>query len=238
MVRPQVDGFTLSDYGVWLKIRKKDVTFRFCRDASYGYYFSDWLDSQREPFVLLDIGANVGLYSLIALKNPFCLHVVGFEPMRETAEYLRTNLTAQGRSEWTVVEAAISAAAGTGVLHVRDGHSGGAMLAPRTEQMSDAPEPGRMQHEVELIGPMQLKEVLAPLPKGRVIAKVDVEGHEADVFETLLVAMSGMLAAAWVEFSPATDIPRTERLLRTAGLKEHARIGRPEHYDGLWLAYA
>lgn len=30
------NGFSLSNYGVWLAVRPNDITYNFCLDASYG----------------------------------------------------------------------------------------------------------------------------------------------------------------------------------------------------------
>jgi FkbM family methyltransferase len=237
LVRPHVGGLALSDYGVWLKVRDDDLTYRFCRDGSYGYYFADFLAGLREPFALLDIGANIGLYSLLALKNEHCRHAVAFEPMRETADLLRANLQAQSRPDWTVIQAAVSVISGAGFLHAKEGHSGGAMLEPRVSGPFVDCGGSRVQHDVDVIGPMDLADIIAQFLDDDVliVAKIDVEGHEADVLEALLAGESSRMSAAWIEFSAATDVPRAERLLQAAGLSEHDRVGSESHYDGLWL---
>ncbi len=233
--RPKVNDFSLSNYNVWLKVRENDATYRFCRDASYGYYFADFLEAQREPFVFIDIGANIGLYSLIALKNLSCLHTVSVEPTTTTLEFLRKNLLTQDRTEWTVLGVAISRESGTGSVCIPPGHSGAAVLDLNPIVNSEEREPNLIQEEVQIIGATELKKAISLLPDVQIIAKVDVEGQEADVVETLVSAIEmGRLAAAFIEFSGATDIYKTEQILKSAGLKEVTRVGRPSHYDGLW----
>jgi FkbM family methyltransferase len=236
VARPKVNDFSLSNYNVWLNVREDDATYRFCRDASYGYYFADFLESQQEPFVFIDVGANIGLYSLIALKNLSCLHTVSVEPTTTTLEFLRKNLQAQDRTEWTVLGVAISRESGKGSIQMPPGHSGASVLDLNPIVNSEARAPNLIQEEVEIFGATELQKIISLLPDVRIVAKVDVEGREADVVETLVRAIEmGRLAAAFIEFSGATDILKTEQMLKSAGLKEVTRVGKPSHYDGLWV---
>src|SRR6476661_2982883 len=60
---------TPSVYGPLLQNRWHDATFRFCISGMYGTYFSDFLRKIPYPYSFVDIGANIGLYSLIAAAN-------------------------------------------------------------------------------------------------------------------------------------------------------------------------
>ena len=64
------DGPVRSAYGVLMVPNWQDTTFRYCIFGTYGRDLADLLLEQREAFVFVDIGANQGLYSLIAAQNP------------------------------------------------------------------------------------------------------------------------------------------------------------------------
>ena len=77
--------YVKSFYGPLMFENWRDVTFRFCIRGSYGTVFSDYLKNYTKPFCFIDIGANQGLYSLIAGNNENCLKVFAFEPVPTTA---------------------------------------------------------------------------------------------------------------------------------------------------------
>jgi hypothetical protein len=65
-IRPSV---VTSRYGVKLQGNWEDLTFLFCVQGAYGYYLSELLRTAQDAFVFIDIGANQGLYSILASKN-------------------------------------------------------------------------------------------------------------------------------------------------------------------------
>ena len=61
--------YVKSTYGVFLKANYRDVTFRLCILGCYGNFYCNRLKNIDEEFIFLDIGANQGIYSLIASQN-------------------------------------------------------------------------------------------------------------------------------------------------------------------------
>src|SRR3546814_17369148 len=85
-----------SDLGVKLRANWRDRTFQYCRAATYGRDLSGFLAAQDSPFAFVDIGANKGLYSLLAARNPQCARVIAFEPGAATFALLRDNISLNG----------------------------------------------------------------------------------------------------------------------------------------------
>jgi len=82
---------------------------------SFAYY-------ARRTEVVLDVGANVGLLTLLALAVNPTARVVAFEPVAETAARLRNNLALnRWESRCSVIEAAVADQQGVISLHVPDG---------------------------------------------------------------------------------------------------------------------
>ena len=66
IIKPNI---TKSAYGVKLHSKWGDATFNLCLSGTYGYFFSDFLNNIEKPTNFVDIGANQGIYTLIASKN-------------------------------------------------------------------------------------------------------------------------------------------------------------------------
>jgi FkbM family methyltransferase len=71
----------------------------------------------RQSNVILDIGANTGLFALLAQSANPAAHIVCFEPFPAAASRLRTNLMANSFGHVTVVDAAVSNEPGTHMLY-------------------------------------------------------------------------------------------------------------------------
>jgi FkbM family methyltransferase len=226
-LRPRQRGFVLSDYGVWLRECQADTTFRMCLLGAYGCSLADFLDMQDQPFCFLDGGANMGLFSLIALQNEHCVAVHAYEPDPATLPMLRDNLERSGRIGWHIHPVALSSASGTANLTRIPGHSGGSSIAR-------ADRAGVESVTVTCVdGTHILKHIgseSAPL-----ILKLDVEGAEHLALEGLLPHVGTRIRAAWVEFSRSGDRAACTSAMHRHGFKEVARIGKPHLYDALWV---
>ena len=121
--------FIRSRQGVWLKKNWFDATFNFCYRGSYPTLLPDYLASQATPFVFIDIGANQGFYSLLAVRSDLCIHAFAFEPAGKTHALLAENIRANSCSgRITAFRVAVSDQAGDRALAIKPGHSGAATL--------------------------------------------------------------------------------------------------------------
>jgi FkbM family methyltransferase len=164
---------TPSVYGPILQTRQHDLTFRFCVQGAYGRYFSNFLSDQAKPFSFIDIGANIGLFSLIAAANPNCHRCYAFEPNPEIFRSLERNIALNGHSKIRPYNAAVSATSGPAAFSAHSGHSGaGALDAAGTITVMSL-----NRSALDNIAKCDA------LPK---IVKIDVEGHEPVVLSELL----------------------------------------------------
>src|SRR3546814_160245 len=92
-------GAVTARYGVRMRANWQDRTFRYCYYATYGRALSDYLAAQDRAFVFVDIGANQGLYSLLAAQNPRCAAAIAFEPVAATFALLRDNIALNGLTD-------------------------------------------------------------------------------------------------------------------------------------------
>lgn len=216
-----------SAYGVLLKANWSDRTFVRAFRASYGRALSDLLTQRTAPYVFVDIGANQGIFTLVAAAAPACRQVFAFEPVAETFARLVDNVALNRSGERvTAYCCGISDRARAATISITPGHSGAATL--RTGM------PGRVTTTVQLrplaeFAPSILRLNL-PL-----IVKIDVEGHEAIVIAELVAA--GIAAASDAVFYEVdeswSDPARLQALLTSVGFIRFTRIGSGAHYDVL-----
>jgi FkbM family methyltransferase len=139
--------------------------------------------------VFVDVGANIGLYSLTAARAmPAGARVLAFEADPVVAERLRRHLAFNRVQAVTVVEAALGAAPGTAVLHRNPANLGGNSLV-RTGS-------GRIDVTVPV---MTLAQALADRGVDHVgMLKIDIEGYEDRVLVAFLASAPPALWPAYV----------------------------------------
>lgn len=223
------DAPVRSAYGVLMTANWQDTTFRYCIFGTYGRDLSDLLLGQREEFVFVDIGANQGLYSLIAAQNPKCRQVIAFEPVPVTHARLAANVALNGGAARTVLHPlAISDSVGEVTISVADNHTGTATLAGR-----DDGKPSGGGVTIRTIDAAMVDPLLAgTLP---MFVKIDVEGLEAVVIAELAkTAAMARIAHIFYEVDDRwASAGEIERLLRGAGFARFVKYGRGHHYDVL-----
>ena len=148
-----------------------------------GYYFSD-LDASLVRLIkqggstFIDVGANIGLYSLIATKS--FSHVYSFEPSNFTYEILTRNIQINASQSIVAVNSALSDVSSESVLYVNPLNNGGASLAEFSQltisRFSEY-EWGKINVRLEPLDSF----VQALSIKNVDLIKIDVEGHERPV---------------------------------------------------------
>ena len=224
----QKDGdFTRSIYGVWLK-RRDDNTYTYCVNGSYGFAYSEHLKKIRHDFTFLDIGSNIGLYSLVALRNSNCKDVHCFDPDSATIPFLTANLQRTEKSIFRVHPYAVSSSAGTAILNKESGHSGASTLATPTFESSAAETVTTVDHNY-------LDELLAHTQRP-IYLKLDVEGHEMTVLTTLAQSsIINQVKEVFAEFNPAmSDTKAMQQWFTSNGFIQKWRIGSDQHWDALY----
>lgn len=177
----RVNGFTFSVYGVWLCDNWEDATFRFCATGAYGFYYADWLQNV-DQCTFIDIGANVGLYSLLAGRNPNIRQIYAFEPQPEIFKLLNINLEKNQVERATVFSHAISDITEESDLQIKEGHSGAATLRDNT--VSEKTFVRRIR--ISKVDHAFLDENIKIEPAEKICLKIDTEGHEEPVLLELM----------------------------------------------------
>jgi FkbM family methyltransferase len=168
-----------------------------------------WLEGRVQPHdVLYDIGANVGAYSLVAVKKPAGpSRVVAFEPAHANVAALSANVALNDSSSHvTVMPMALSRETGVGSLQLSAAEPGSARHALAS---ADAPT---LSGEVQTTLTYRLDDAVAQfgLPAPNHI-KLDVDGCELAVLEGAACTLaSPALRSMLVEI----DAARSDELVR------------------------
>lgn len=213
-------------YGVRMTGNWQDRTFRYCMFATYGHDLADILKNHGQDYQFVDIGANQGLYSLLAGLNQRCRRIIAFEPVPATFALLQTNIAINAlEARVNLHQLAIAAEAGHADIKVSTAHSGTASLAGQSSY--HASETIRIQ----TINAPMLDAILAS--EWPSIVKVDVEGLEHEVIAELARSDSfSTVIGLFYEIDERWSDPMAiETLLRDAGFTGFRKFGRGHHYD-------
>jgi FkbM family methyltransferase len=229
ILRPQSGKFQFSTYGVWLSSKQNDTTYRLCVDGSYGPFYFDYVSSLRNCN-FLDIGSNIGLYSLIAARNSRVNKIYSFEPNLEVTEFLKQNLNFNGATKASVVPCAISNKSEQIVLKTFANHTGKSSL--RLNMEGDSPDGETIIQAVD----HEYLDTLFSNNNEPVAVKIDVEGHEIVVVETLRKAKiwPKVFSVFFEADERYIDVKKLTATLEDDGFKQMKKIGNGLHYDLLF----
>lgn len=161
----------LDGYDIELDLRDRVVAHIIARFKIWEPGETALLKSALQPqMTFVDIGANVGYFSLLAAKAE--ARVFAFEPNPLNQQLLESSIARNKFTHVTLFKCALSDHTGTATLHSDRNNFGSPSLA-----LANVPEPDG-EHTVSLA---TLDESLPPdIPVD--IIKIDVQGAEAAVF--------------------------------------------------------
>ena len=171
-----------------------------------------WVRAARHAQVILDVGANTGLYSLAANGVAPLASVVAFEPVERIRERLRANVDLN-RFDLPIFPAAVSDRDGLGImLDTGEEHELSATLDETGAVLA-----GRPYKEVS-VPVMRLDTLIsAGTIRPPDLIKIDVEGHEAAVLRGMMNQLEGRRPALLIEVLSSAAADEVDRLTRPFG---------------------
>ena len=128
--------------------------------------------------LFLDVGANVGVYTVLA-AGACGTDVIAFEPASRAADDLAANVRINGLAGRVEVRrCAVGRSAG--IVEITADRDSTNQVIPRTDPASGAVSGRREQVRVEALDDL---EIVRDSELRRIVVKIDVEGYEVEVLE-------------------------------------------------------
>lgn len=153
------------------------------------YRFRDWIAKQSTPVVVVDLGANLGAFTLLAAS--YGCRVVAIEPDPLVMDALGKNLEA---NPWAKELVSVTWAACTATSGKRWLHSSGTIGGGRTR-------PVEGHKPIEVLS-LTLREIcdlhkVFDAEGGHTFLKCDIEGAECEVFADAVVPTFDAISLEW-----------------------------------------
>ena len=205
---PDLDSLPLGPHRLYFRDRR--ATEETLAEVFGGddYVFRS---ERAEPYII-DGGANIGISVLYFRQRHPTSRIVAFEPDPVSLAVLRHNIAANGIEGVTVIDAALGADDGEGLLW-------GDHAVPDSRGFSLLPEWGR-QGDGASGHPVRTVSLRSWLDQPCDFLKLDIEGAEYDVLASIadLLPRVEALCVECHEVRGLDRVPQTLRLLEAAGL--------------------
>ncbi|WP_281927497.1 FkbM family methyltransferase [Roseibium album] len=180
-----------SWHGPTMVTRNGDWTNLATIFGLYGTGLSDLIRSLPPNSTFLDIGANAGLFSMIAAEALPEGQVIAIEPNPQVYRDLLANISLNGVSNVLPINAALGDKTAKMMLAAHPQHTGGAQLGKTDKDRKAVP--------VAVLQAGMLMDLLGD-SHGSILVKIDTEGFELRILDAL--SRGGILSkvdAVWVE---------------------------------------
>jgi FkbM family methyltransferase len=217
-------NYTMSNYGVWMLNNYNDKTFKLSL-MGYRSGLEKIILSLKHPFTFVDIGANQGVFSLVAAKNKYCSYLHTFEPNLSINKLLEKNLEKNDVKNVTIHKAAIGSHIGTHGFFVPDNHSGAGRISSNLSNM-----------EINCVNRFYLDKLLIDVDT--LFIKIDVEGNEDEVLQELFNSkVKDKVKYIFIEICSKYNFNEeyTIKILNTNGFNEVFRKENKISYDALFV---
>lgn len=172
--------------------------------------------------LFLDVGANVGLYSLIVAARDLSRAVIAFEPDARSIGQFQANLFINGLTHAVEIRAV--------ALSDRDG----------TVRFRPDAGTSTCRSRVTAEGPLsvpctKLDSILSPVGE-RLFLKIDIEGHELAALDGMRRALERNRCFLQVESFPE-NASALDAFMAAAGYHRRGQIGHDHYYDNFEPAH-
>ena len=218
------NGYTLSNYGVWMLNNNSDRTFQLSI-MGYRNNLEIILLSIKQPLIFIDIGANQGIFSLVAAKNKNFLEIHAFEPNLKLISYLESNFIINKVNSYFIHKVAIAPQATSLNFFVPENHSGNGRITTEKSNML-----------VTSVNRDYLNKVFIQ-PNKSYFIKIDVEGSESKVLNELFNSRINLyIKYIFIEInSKYSKEDVLIKTLRSNDFYEVSRSGNGASYDALYV---
>lgn len=200
-----------NELGTFSVNPKNDSLTKSMPSFEHGHH--DWLATPRHRQLFVDIGANIGFYSFLAVKQYGYERVLAFEPNPHTYKRLMKNIALNKRADViTALPVGVGGASDEAVLNIRPEHTGASSFI----KVAGASFP-TVRVPVTTLDEVLRERNINPHDIGFI--KIDVEGYEHHVLSGMQDTLREVVPATclFIEVHPrAPDASSTHELLRAS----------------------
>lgn len=216
-------GYYRHPFGFWWYIEDKSTKRTFlvnCENSTSDLFAKLYKDKQ---IIFVDIGSNLGWYSLLAKSLNSSSIVFAFEPMNSVREKLSRNLRQNGYHDIHIESCALGATSGTARIWSYLDNNGMHTLHPVNDWGA---EPGQ-EVRIEFLDRYADQFCQQHLP---ILMKLDVEGSEMNVLKGAISLLKGNNVEMIIEIN--------ETMLSAAGTsaEEVFAFLRSFGFFGYWIS--
>jgi FkbM family methyltransferase len=174
-------NYCYSYYGVKLfNVNFNDVTFRYSCGGAYSPYYFNFLKNYNKRFIFIDIGSNLGLFSIASALNKNCEFIFAIEPQRSIINSLKKNLSFNN-NKFRICNFAISDFNGNSFFaqNIKD------LGSSRLSSNKNINKNKHLLKKVAVKNFSFFKKILLEYPNQDFVVKIDVEGHENIVLKEI-----------------------------------------------------
>ena len=178
LIRLSKNNWRYSYYGVKIVNQKiTDLTYRLSLGGGYGNYYFSYLNKFKKKFVFLDIGSNLGIYSLISNNNPNCKYILAFDPLPNIKEFIMKNFRLN-KVKGKFYNIGIYKKNIKKKIYIFKDHSGKSSII-KSKATND-------YIFAKFRNYLFLKKIIKNIKKEKFVIKIDVEGVEENVIKELI----------------------------------------------------
>ena len=178
-----------------------------------------------EPALIIDCGAHIGLFTLLARAHFPTPRIIAFEPAPENVTFLKEHAREAG-GDIEVIEAAVSDRDGVARFLRRMSFAG-------SLQLDESESPGT--YEVRTV---DLKKVLRGKSGGNLLLKLDIEGSEEIVLPAIVDLLPPRCAIFLEVHAGEESWQRATSLLETRGFRTRKDREHEDCVDGFAIRCA
>jgi len=226
---PKKNGFIKSVYGPLLKEDKRDHQFYLCSTGKSGFKLASILSKINSETIFFDIGANMGVYSLLAAKNINIKKIIAIEPNPIVIDNFKKNIKANAVSKIKLVEGAVSDSISPVELQYNDWHVG----------MGSLSRSGANSIKVKSLNRTFFDEISESTSEN-IFLKIDVEGFEHivvnEIFQSKILKK---INKVFIEITPkwlsSEKVESIYSILFQNGFKLKWKSGDDNQYDAFFV---
>ena len=177
IIKLSIKNWKYSYYNVKITNQNfNDLTYRLSLGGGYGKYYSNYLKKISHKFIFLDIGSNLGIFSLISNSNKNCKYIYAFDPLPKIKKVILENFRLNNvRGKFFNI--GIYKKNIKKKLYISKKDSGSSSLIKGIKPQDYI--------KVQLKNSTFFKKKISNLEKKKIIIKIDAEGVEYDIIEEL-----------------------------------------------------